>query len=91
MKTEQLANRKSLIVIEKGYIGLGTCDVLVGDDVCIVAGCPYPTIIWPSGSRHQVVGGGFIFGLRDCELFRDGYLTDDSQETSWADLWKNVC
>jgi hypothetical protein len=77
-----LAYKKSLIVTEKGYIGFATRGVLVGDDVCIVAGCPYPTIIRPSGSRHQVVGGGFIFGLMDGELFRDGHLTDDSQQTS---------
>ncbi|XP_014553941.1 hypothetical protein COCVIDRAFT_40077 [Bipolaris victoriae FI3] len=74
-------DRKSLIVTEKGYMGFATRGVLVGDDVCIVAGCPYPTIIRPSGSRHQVVGGGFIFGLMDGELFRDGHLTEDSQQT----------
>ncbi|KAH7549038.1 hypothetical protein BM1_10423 [Bipolaris maydis] len=75
------AYSKSLIVTEKGYIGFATRGVLVADDICIVAGCPYPTIVRPSGGRHQVVGGGFIFGLMDGELFRDGYLTDDSQQT----------
>ncbi|EUC43988.1 hypothetical protein COCMIDRAFT_38114 [Bipolaris oryzae ATCC 44560] len=80
-RTRDWADRKILIVTEKGYIGFATRGVSVGDDVCIVAGCPYPTIIRPSGSHYQVIGGGFIFEMMDGELFRDGHLTNDSQQT----------
>lgn len=71
---------KALIITEQGFTGFTTWDASAGDDICIIAGCPWPTVVRKSGDYHEMVGGGFIFGLMDGELFRDGRLTADSQQ-----------
>jgi len=69
-----------LIITDRGYVGLAAYDVVKGDEICIIAGCHWPAVIRPSGNQHQVVGGSFIFGMMNGELFKDGRLTEESQQ-----------
>ncbi|USP74661.1 hypothetical protein yc1106_01935 [Curvularia clavata] len=72
--------KKAIIITEQGYTGFASYDTLVGDQISIIAGCPWPAIIRPSGKHHEIVGGSFIYGMMDGELFKDGRLTDDRQQ-----------
>lgn len=80
IKIGQWVNKKAIIITEQGYTGFASYDASVGDRICIIAGCKWPAIIQPSGEHHKVVGGSFIFGMMNGELFKDGRLTDDRQQ-----------
>ena len=76
----QYRSSETLIVTEQGYTGITTPDVSIGDSICLLAGCHHPKLIRPSGEFYEVVGGSFIFGLMDNELFKNGSLTEDNQQ-----------
>jgi len=69
-----------LIVTEQDYTGLATRDAYVGAVICLVAGCPQPTLIRPSCESYKVVGESFIFGMMDNELVKNGNLTEENQQ-----------
>jgi hypothetical protein len=52
---------RSLFKTKKGFIGLAPKESKVGDQICIVLGCPAPLVLRPTNSgRHQVVGAAYM-------------------------------
>ena len=56
---------RTLFQTEKGYIGLSTPGVKVGDIVSVLFGCKTPVILREEGSEYTLVGDSFIYGLMD--------------------------
>ncbi|CAE7175349.1 heterokaryon incompatibility protein [Pyrenophora teres f. teres] len=75
-KELQKVSYQTLIVTQQGYTGLATRDASIGDSICLVRGCPHPTLIRSFGQSYEVVGQSFIVGLMENELFKDGTLTE---------------
>lgn len=60
--------QRSLIVSEKGYIGLGPAQVQSGDCLCILYGCSVPVILRPEGDHYLFVGEAYVHGAMHGEI-----------------------
>ncbi|RYP30972.1 hypothetical protein DL767_005979 [Monosporascus sp. MG133] len=63
-----LINRYSIMVLERGYIGLGPRDTRVGDLVHVILGCELPTVLRPiPGKGFAVIGESYVHGIMEGE------------------------
>ncbi len=67
----KLAEGRTLILTEIGYLGLAPLGTQVGDTVCVLQGVPMPIILRPSSSYFKLVGECYMHGLMKGELMVD--------------------
>jgi hypothetical protein len=60
--------QRSLIVSEKGYIGLGPAKVQNGDLMCILYGCSVPIILRQEDDHFLFVGEAYVHGAMYGEI-----------------------
>jgi len=65
-----LSNTRCFVRTENHYIGLGGCNVEIGDNVVLLAGSAAPFLIRASGSGHyRIVSDAYFVGMMDGELW----------------------
>ncbi|KAL8849519.1 MAG: hypothetical protein Q9221_005526 [Calogaya cf. arnoldii] len=61
-----MAEGRSFITTEEGYISLAPESAKAGDEACIILGCPSILILRPNiHGRHTMVGKSYVQGLMD--------------------------
>jgi hypothetical protein len=63
-----LARVRSLVITERGYIGIGPYQVEKGDLVCVLLGCPVPMIVRKKGLNYILVGEVYVYGMMHGEM-----------------------
>ncbi|KAI4254522.1 MAG: hypothetical protein LQ352_003056 [Teloschistes flavicans] len=71
--------RKVPFVTKTGYIGLGHENMVVGDEVHLVQGSDTPFILRNTDGRYELVGGTYVHGIMDGELFDDSIRFEEVQ------------
>ena len=67
---------RSLIVTEKGYLGVAPCRTQPGDLVCISPNARHPIILRDEGDHCHWVGGAYVYGLMFGHALEIGVPTD---------------
>lgn len=55
--------QRSLLVTERGYIGLGPSKVEDGDLITIIYGCSVPLVLRKKGDHYILIGEAYVHGL----------------------------
>jgi len=62
---------RSFFVTKRGYMGLGPSNIQKGDQVCIILGCPLPTVIRDEGESSTVLGSAYVYGMMQGEMMQE--------------------
>jgi hypothetical protein len=69
--------KRSFIVTEKGYMGLGPSRTQSGDVVCVLRGGNVPFILRESQDRYYMfVGESYVHGIMDGSFVREAKMED---------------
>lgn len=67
--TVQYKTRKRrLFVTSRGYMGLGSLRVEIGDTICVLPGCDVPVIMRKNDGHYLHQGECFVLGIMDGEV-----------------------
>ncbi|RYP71140.1 hypothetical protein DL769_004751 [Monosporascus sp. CRB-8-3] len=67
-RVANLINLYSIMVLERGYVGLGPRDTHAGDFVHVILGCEVPTVLRPiPGKGFAVIGQSYVHGIMEGE------------------------
>lgn len=69
----RVASSRSLIITEKGFIGVAPMDTRPGDVVCVVRGYHMPIVIRPVEAKqgvYRLIGNSYVHGIMDGSFAR---------------------
>jgi len=69
----RVASSRSLIITEKGFIGVAPMDTRPGDVVCVVRGYHMPIVIRPMEAKqgvYRLIGNSYVHGIMDGSFAR---------------------
>lgn len=59
---------RNFVITERGCMGFARPGTRIGDDVCILHGCPVPLIVRPDESEYVIVGDCYLRGMMQGEM-----------------------
>ena len=71
---------RTLVLTQKGYLGLGPTKAQKGDLVCVLYGCSVPVILRKEGQGHRFIGESYVHGLMDRAAVDQQSLRDTLEE-----------
>ena len=75
---------RTLVITQKGYLGLGPTMARQGDLVCVLYGCSVPVIIRKYGQGCRFVDESYVHGLMDGAAVNQQSLRDTLEEREFV-------
>jgi hypothetical protein len=79
-----LSSERTFLFTADGHIGVGSYQMELGDEVCVIFGCEVLCIIRPMGDHYRLIGECYVHGYMHGEAI-DRWSVGELKD-QWIDL-----